>query len=210
MSEFASENIRRFVSRRYLLALVALIVALGLGYGVYYFAYWRQSPRYALWQIVRAIQANDTKTLFSYIDLQAVTDNLAEKSTGELEAWLLQKGLGATPGDDDMSRLARSLTRKFARFLVPKVVAVLEPQIRVAVEKYLAELNAMEKAALSAIPAQAEIQEQDGMAQVTLTDPNSGKQFQFRMARPPQSNHWRIVEINYQDLLTVLGKKLQD
>jgi hypothetical protein len=207
MSELASENIRKCIPGKYLVALLFLIVAIGLGSGIYYFAYWRETPRYALWQMVRAIQANDTQTLFQYIDLQAVVDNLAEKSTGDLESWFLQKGLGATPGEDDLSRLARSLTKKFARFLAPKMVVALEPQIKAGVEKYLAELNTMQKTALSAIPAKAEIQQQNGMARVTLTEPNSGQTFQFQMAKPPEGNKWRIVEINYQDLRTIIEKK---
>ena len=121
--------------------------------------------------------------------------------------WFLQKGLGATPGEDDVSRLARSLTKKFARFLAPKMVVALEPQIKAGVEKYLAELNTMQKTALSAIPAKAEIQQQNGMARVTLTEPNSGQTFQFQMAKPPEGNKWRIVEINYQDLRTIIEKK---
>jgi hypothetical protein len=210
MSELASENIRKLVPGKYLVALLFLIAMIGLGSGIYYFAYWRESPRHALWQMVRAIQANDTQKLFQYIDLQAVADNLAEKSAGDVDSWLLQKGLGATPGEDDISKFARSLTKKFARFLAPKVVAALEPQIKAGVEKYLTELNTMQRAALSTIPAKAEIQQQDGVAQVTLTDPNSGQTFQFRMAKPPEGNKWRIVEINYLDLRTLIEKKFKD
>jgi hypothetical protein len=210
MSELASENTRRTKSGKLVLALLALIVIIGAGSGIYYFTYWRESPRYALWQMVRAIQANDTKTLFQYIDLQAVADNLVEKSTGDVESLLQKKGLGATPEEDDVSRLVRSLTKKFARFLAPKVVAALEPQIKAGLEKYFAELNTMEKTALSAIPAKAEIQQEDGVAAVKLTDPNSGQTFHFRMAKPEGADKWRIVEINYQDLATILKKKFQD
>ena len=139
MSELASENTRKAMPRKYLLVLLFFAVVAGLAAGTYYyFFYWRETPRFALWQMVRAIQANDTPTLFQYIDLQSIADNLVEKSSGDVDAWLLQKGFGATSEEDDVSRLARSLTKKFARFITPKVIAALEPQFKAGVEKYLA------------------------------------------------------------------------
>lgn len=195
---------------KWLLGLLAVVVIIGLGAGIYYFAYWRESPRSALWHMVRAIQANDTKTLFQYIDLQAIADNLVEKSSGDLESMFQKKGSGAAPQDDDVSRLVRSLTKKFARFVAPKMVAALEPQIKAGLENYLAELNTMEKAALSALPAHAKIHQQDGVAAVTLTDPNSGQEYHFRMARPAEGDRWRIVEINYQDLRYIIERKFLD
>jgi hypothetical protein len=211
MSELASENTRKAVPRKYLLVLLFFAVVAGLAAGTYYyFFYWRETPRFALWQMVRAIQANDTPTLFQYVDLQSIADNLVEKSSGDVDAWLLQKGFGATSEEDDVSRLARSLTKKFARFITPKVIAALEPQFKAGVEKYLLELNTLEKAGLSALPAKAEIQQEDGVAAVTLTDPNSGKKFRFRMARPAEGDKWRIVEINYQDLRSIIERKFTD
>jgi hypothetical protein len=210
MSELASENFRRTLPVKYLVVFLIIAAIIGVGSGIYYFAYWRESPRYALWQMVRAIQANDTQTLFQYVDLQAVADNLVEKSSGDVDSFLLKKGLGATPEEDDVSRLVRSLTKKFARFIAPKVVATLEPQIRAGLEKYLSELNTMERAALSAVPAKAQIQQQDGVATVTLTDPNSGRPFHFQMAKAPDSNRWRIVAINYQDLRFLIENKFKD
>jgi hypothetical protein len=96
MSEFASENVRRTVPIKYLVGILILLAMTGVGFCIYYFAYWQESPRYALWQMVRAIQRNDTKTLFKYIDLQAVADNLVEKSSGDVNS-LLQK-IGADSG----------------------------------------------------------------------------------------------------------------
>lgn len=210
MSGLASENMRRGRPNIYVLGLIAGVIIIGLGVGIYYFAFWRESPRYALWQIVRAIQANDTQKVFQYIDLQAVADNLVENSSGDLEALLLRKGFGPSPEEDDVSRLVRSLTKKFAKFMAPKVVAALEPQLKAGLEKYFAELNTMDKAALSAIPAKAQIQQQDGMAEVTLTDPRSEQKIHFRMAKPEGADRWRIVEINYQDLAAVIKRKFQD
>jgi len=207
MSTLASENIRRNGPKRYLLALIAVVLLLGLGIGGYlgYQTYWRQTPRYALWQMVQALQANDTQTLLQYIDLPAVVDSLVEQSAGDLDTWL-PKGLDLP--DDQLTRLGRNLTKKFARFLAPKLVVALEPQIKTALEKYLAELNTAERAALTAIPAQAQIRQEEGTAWVTLTIPNGGQSLRFRMVRPEEGRHWRVVEINYQDLRTLLGRQI--
>ena len=77
-------------------------------------------------------------------------------------------------------------------------------------EKYLAELNTMEKAALSAIPSQAQIQQDDGVADVTIVDPINNKTYRFRMAKLEDTDHWRIVEINYEDFRTFIEKKIKD
>jgi hypothetical protein len=210
MSELASENFRRTFPLKYLIGLLVLVVVIGAGFTVYYFSYWRESPRYALWKMVRAIQANDTKTLFQYIDLQAITDNLVEKSSRDVDSLLEKKGLGATPQEDDVSRLVRSLSKKFARFIAPKILTSLEPQIKAGLETYLAELNTMQKAALSAIPSQAQIQQDDGVADVTIVDPLNNKTYHFRMAKLEDNDHWRIVEVNYEDFKTFIEKKLTD
>ncbi len=107
------------------------VCRIGLGTGLYYYyAYWRETPRFALWQMVRAIQANDTQTLFQYIDIPSIADQLVTNSAGDVDTWLLNKGFGGTSEEDDVSRLARSLTKKFARFITPKVIAALEPQLK--------------------------------------------------------------------------------
>lgn len=208
MSTLASENIRKNDRKRYLLAVVALIVVGGLAGGIYfgYQSYWRQTPRFALWQMVQAMQSNDTQTLFQFIDLSAVVDSIVQQSSGDIENWLLPKGLDLP--DDQLTRFGRQLTKKFARFLGPKLVVALEPQIKTGVAKYLAELHTAERAALTALPAQAQIRQEDGSAWVTLKIPNSDQSIRFRMQRPENSHQWRIVEVDYHDLRKLLDRQL--
>ncbi len=208
MSTLASENIRKNRRKGLLLGLLALAAVLALGSGAYlaYQSYWRQTPRYALWQMVRAMQANDTQTLFQFIDLPAVVDSLVEQSAGDLDTWLLPKGMELP--DDQLTRWGRQLTKKFAKFLAPKLVAALEPQIKTTVAKYLEELNTAERAALAAIPAQAQIRQEEGSAWVTLVDPNTKQQLRFRLTRPEGQDRWRIVEVNYQDLRALIEKEI--
>jgi len=210
MSELATENIRRTFPMKYLIGLLVLVAIIGIGFGIYYFIYWQESPRHALWQMVRAIQRNDTQTLFKFIDLQSVADNLVEKSSGEVDLFLEKKGLGAAPEEDDVTRLVRSLSRKFAKFIAPKILTSLEPQIKAGLEKYLSELNTMEKAALSSIPSTAQIQQHDGVADVTIIDPINNKSYRFRMAKLEDTDHWRIVELNYDDFKTFIEKQIKE
>lgn len=210
MSGLASENVRRSSYLKYLIGLFITVAVAGIGFAVYYFSYWQESPRAALWKIVRAIQANDTKTLFHYIDLQSITDNLVTQSSRDVDSLLEKKGFGATPDEDDVSRLVRGLSKKFARFLAPKIISSLEPAIKAGLEKYLTELNTVQKAALAALPSQAQIQEADGLAEVTIIDPTTGKPYRFRMAKVEGSDHWRIVEVNYEDFRTFIEKKFFD
>lgn len=207
MSTLAAENIRKDRRKGLIIGLIAVVVSISLGVGVYlgYQSYWQQTPRYALWQMVRAMQAHDTQTLFQFLDLPAIVDSLVEQSSGELDTWLLPKGMELP--DDQLTRWGRQLTKKFAKFLAPKLVVALEPQIKAAVAKYLEELNTAERAALAAIPAQAQIRQEEGSAWVTLQDPNSQQQLRFRMVRPAGQDQWRIVEVNYQDLRALLDKE---
>ena len=208
MSTLAGENIRKNGGRGYLLALILMVVASGLILGIYlgYQSYWRQTPRYALWQMVRAMQANDTQTLWQYIDLPAVVDSLVDQSSGEVEAWLPKD---PNEPDDQVTRLGRQFIKKFAKFLAPKLVLALEPQIKTAVANYLAALNTAEKAALAAIPAQAQIRREDGSAWVTLSEPKGGQKLRFRLAKPEGAEQWRLVEVNYQDLRALLDRQVR-
>lgn len=208
MSTLAKENLRRNGRKGLLLALVLVVVVGALGLGIYlgYRSYWQQTPRYALWQMVRAMQANDTQRLWQYIDLASVVDSLVDQSAGNLDTWLVPKELDEP--DDQMTRLGRNLFKKFAKFLAPKLVVALEPQIKAAVENYLAQMNTAERAALTAIPTQAQIRQEDGSAWVTLTEPKGGQSLRFRMVRPEGAEQWRIVEVNYQDLRALVDRQI--
>ena len=46
------------------------------------------------------------------------------------------------------------------------------------------------------------------MADVTITDPINNKSYRFRMAKLEDTDHWRIVEVNYDDFRTFIEKKI--
>lgn len=197
------------MSRGRLIIIVVLVLALvGAGSGLYLY-YWRQSPRYALWQMVRAIQQQDVETLFAYVDLPTVLENLADQSTADLQRWLGGSPEGNTV-DDEIGRLAQNLARKFARFAVPKLTAALEPQIRAQVKNYLAELSPLERAGLSAIPPLAEINQRGEQAQVTLKETGGKRTLRLQLLWKPELGRWQIVELNYQDLKSLIQRHFSD
>lgn len=190
--------------RRLLYGIALLLLLLLAGLGGYYY-YWRHSPRYALWQMVQAIQQQDPERLFRFLDLPEIVTRLAEESAADLEAWL--GGSAGGKPEDDVDRLARSLARKFARFAAPKLAMALEPQLKEQLRKYLAGLSATERAALTALVATAEIRRQGDQAQVTLRDAKSGQQLRLELARTSQRDNWRVVAVNYADLKTFLQQR---
>jgi hypothetical protein len=89
MSELATENIRRTFPMKYLVGLLVLVAIIGIGFGIYYFIYWQESPRYALWQMVPSRNAM-SNTLFKFIDLRQWL--IIWKIVSDVDS-LLEKGL---------------------------------------------------------------------------------------------------------------------
>ncbi len=185
---------RRVVIFGSLLIVVAVLIAGGI------FWYWQGTPRYALAQIVVAVQTQDKDKLFRYLDLPAIIGNLATKSSEDLNIFGDQPPAAGAP-EDEWNRVGRSLSKKLAQYLVPKVIEALEPQIKEQVGVFLANLGAREKVAITGLLTHAHIATPEGgVAAVTVRDPGSGRQFAFRMAQDAQTGIWRVNEINYQDL----------
>ncbi|AEB09825.1 DUF2939 domain-containing protein [Desulfobacca acetoxidans] len=192
--------------RSRIIAVLAVLTGLvGLLIGSYFW-YWHDSPRWALLQMVKAIQGNDVDTLFQYIDLQSIADNLAVHSTEEFDQWLSGTE-GSNNREDDISRLARGLSKRMARILTPKFVGALEPLIKTQTQHYISGLNTLEKASLTTIVGAAEINRQGDVAEVILTDPKDNRPFRFRLARKPDRDGWKIVEVDYQNLRDLIRRK---
>lgn len=172
-----------------------------------YFWYWQGTPRHALYQMVRAIQNRDIQKFFNYIDLQAIFNNLIQDASQDLSYPGTNEPGGESP-EDEWTRWSRRIGKKFARFLLPKLFSTFETQIKAQIEKYLRNLNTRKTLGLTAIVAQARIQQQGQQAQITLLDPQTNKPLRFRMQRDPETGNWRIVEVNYLDLKEFIKKEV--
>jgi len=194
--------------RRFFIYLsLLLVLVVGIAGAIYY--YWQGTPRYALAQIVVAVQTQDKDKLFRYIDLPSIIGNLASKGSDDFNVFGTPAPGSATP-EDDFTRVGRALGKKLAQFLVPKVVEALEPQIKDQVGQFLANLGTREKVAITGLLTQARITTTEGgLAEVVVRDPQSKHQFSFQMLQDPQSRDWRVVEISYQDFKKYLNQFTQ-
>jgi hypothetical protein len=175
--------------------LLGVVVAGGLWWR------WYNSPRYALHQMVLALQTKNYQNFFKYLDLVAITDNLTEAGGQDLSQ-------GAEP-KDDWERLGRKLGQKMAKMVLPKLMESFQGQIQAAVEQYLQNLTSTQVLALAGAVTAAEVSVQGEEAVVTLKDPKTKDTLRLRMARNPQDGNWRIVAVNYNDLKKMVKRELQ-
>jgi hypothetical protein len=176
-----------------------ILLAAGVTGGLYW--RWLNSPRYALQQMVLALQTKNLDKFFNYLDLQEIMANLVDAGGDELAA-------SEKPDMDDLERLGRRLGQKAAKFMLPKLLEKFEKQIREAVKHYLVNLSSTQVLALAAAATTAEISTQGEAAEVKLLDPKTGQPFRFRMQRDPATREWRIAAIRYEDLKKLLKREL--
>ncbi|MDI6853774.1 MAG: hypothetical protein QME75_09275 [Deltaproteobacteria bacterium] len=165
--------------------------------------YWRwlNSPRYALQQMVLAIQTGNMDKFFKYLDLQEIANNMVDAGCTDLAG-------PDKPDLDEWDRLSRRLGTKVAKFVLPKLVEKFDKQVKAAIERYLQELSRTEVLALAAAATTAHIDRQGDVAQVKILDPHTGEPFRFSMAWDQSMKEWRVVAIQYQDLKRLLKREL--
>jgi hypothetical protein len=168
--------------------------------GVLYWR-WLNSPRYALQQMVLAIQTGNMDKLFKYLDLQEIANNMVDASYTDVAP-------PDRPDQDEWDRLSRRLGHKVAKFVLPKLLEKFDNQVKAAIERYLKELSRTEVLALAAAATTAQIDTQGDVAQVKIVDPKTGEPFRFHMAWDPVIKEWRIIAIHYQDLKKLVKREL--
>lgn len=177
--------------RTLIIVLIAVVVGAALAGGAYW--RWTDSPRYALQHMTLALKTRNMPTVFKYLDLKAILNNLVEASSQESEE---TKGCE----EDDWTRMSRKMGGKFARMFLPQLFDSFEKEIKGVIEKYLQNLDNTQILAIAAAATTAQIEVQGEKANVTVVDPKSKKPFRFQMQRQPQTGTWQVVSINYQDL----------
>lgn len=178
--------------------IVAALAAGAIAAGVVY-QRWKDSPRYALQNMVLAIKTKEMDNVFKYLDLKEIFNNLLESSTGEVK--------GEEKGGDDWDRFSRQLGRKFAKKLFPKLFDNFEKQIRELISSYLQDLDNTQILALTAAVTTAKIEVQGEEALVTIRDPKNGKPLRFRMRRKGGDRVWQVVSFHYDDFKHLMKKE---
>jgi hypothetical protein len=180
--------------------IVVAVLAAGAVLGGFLYQNYRNSPRFALQEMVLALKTKNMDKFFKHLDLKEIFQNMVDSSTAETNE----------PEDkstDDWTRFSRKLGRKFARRIFPKIYDNFEKQIQQAVEAYLEDLTNTQILALTAAVTTAKIKVQREEAQVTFFDPKSKRPLRFRMRRSPENGNWRVVALDYNDFKYLLKKE---
>ena len=180
--------------------IIVAILAAGAVLGVVLYQNYRNSPRFALQQMVLALKTKDMDNLFKHLDLKEIFQNALDASTAQtLE----------TPDkpEDEWTKFSRQLGRRFARHIFPKIYNNFQKQIHQGIESYLKDLTTTQLLALSAAVTTAKIEEQGEEAQVTFYDPKTKRPLRFTMRRSPENGVWKVVSLNYNDFKYLLKKE---
>lgn len=188
--------------RRSWLIFVPAVLLLGiLAAGVYYY-YYRGSPRYALHQMVGALSNRNYSNFYAHLDLKSIFSHLVQDTGQDLMP-------PDEPEGDYLSQLGRSLGRKFAQHILPRMFEGFEKDLRRIINEYLGSLTTKELLALDAAVAMAQINRQGDEALVTLRFPKDDGRLRLTMSRAFPDRTWRVVSVSYEDLKKIVKEELK-
>jgi hypothetical protein len=187
--------------RRLLLFLAAALL-LGIAVaGIFYFLH-RNSPRYALHQMVTALIQRNYDKFYSHLDMKSILGSLMQDTGKDLiPPDLIPKG-------NFLGQFGLKMGNKFAQQLVPQLYGTFEKEAQKVINQYLETLTTQDLLALEGAVAMARIQKTDDVAQVTLRFPKDDGSLHLTMSRSSPDRAWRVVSVTYEDLKELLKKNL--
>jgi hypothetical protein len=184
--------------------LIFLAAALLLGIvvaGVFYYLH-RNSPRFALHEMVSALMHRNYNKFYSFLDMKSILSSLTEDSGRDLiPPELMPKG-------NFLGELGLKMGSKFAQQLVPQIYGTFEKEAHTLINKYLDTLTIQDLLALEGAVALARISQSGDEAQVTLRFPQAEANLHLTMGRTPQNRTWRVISVSYGDLKELVKKKI--
>jgi len=184
--------------------LIFLATALLLGIvvaGTFYYLH-RNSPRFALHEMVTALIERNYNKFYSHLDMPSILSSLMEDSGRDLiPPDLLPKG-------DFLGEFGVKMSSKFAQQLVPQLYGAFEKEAHSVINKYLDTLTTQDLLALEGAVALAHINQSGDEAQVTLHFPRTEARLHLTMGRIPQDSTWRVISVSYKDIKELVKKKL--
>jgi hypothetical protein len=184
--------------------LIFLAAALLLGIvvaGVFYYLH-RNSPRFALHQMVTSLIQRNYNKFYSYLDMPSILSSLTEDSGRDLIP------LELIPKGNLLGELGLKMGSKLAQQLVPQIYGAFEQEAHTVINKYLDTLTTQDLLALEAAVALAQINQSGNEAQVTLSFPKVEASLHLTVGRTPQNPTWRVISVSYEDLKELVKKKL--
>jgi hypothetical protein len=179
--------------------IAALLLGIAVAGGFYY--HYRQSPRFALHQMVNALMYRNYKEFYTYLDLNNILSHLMQETGKDLIPSEIPEG-------DYLTQFGWKMGRKFAQNLLPRILQTVEKNLHSIINKYLDTLTTEDFLALEAAVALADISQTGDEAQVTLKFPKGDAQLRLTMFRSLPKRGWRVVSVNYKDLKNLLKKEL--
>ena len=179
--------------------IAALLLGIAVAGGFYY--HYRQSPRFALHQMVNALMYRNYKEFYTYLDLNNILSHLMQETGKDLIPSEIPEG-------DYLTQFGWKMGRKFAQNLLPRILQTVEKNLHSIINKYLDTLTTEDFLALEAAVALADISQTGDEAQVTLKFPKGDAQLRLTMSRSLSKRSWRVVSVNYKDLKNLLKKEI--
>ena len=179
--------------------IAALLLGIAVTGGFYY--HYRQSPRFALHQMVNALMYRNYKEFYTYLDLNNILSHLMQETGKDLIPSEIPEG-------DYLTQFGWKMGRKFAQNLLPRFLQAVEKNLHSIINKYLDTLTTEDFLALEAAVALADISQTGDEAQVTLKFPKGDAQLRLTMSRSLPKRGWRVVSVNYKDLKNLLKNKI--
>ena len=179
--------------------IAALLLGIAVAGGFYY--HYRQSPRFALHQMVNALMYRNYKEFYTYLDLNNILSHLMQETGKDLIPSEIPEG-------DYLTQFGWKMGRKFAQNLLPRILQTVEKNLHSLINKYLDTLTTEDFLALEAAVALADISQTGDEAQVTLKFPKGDAQLRLTMSRSLSKRSWRVVSVNYKDLKNLLKKEI--
>ena len=184
--------------------LIFLAAALLLGIlvaGVFFYLH-RNSPRYAMHEMVTALIQRNYNKFYSYLDMKSILSSLMEDSGRDLIPPAL------VPKGNLLGELGVKMGSKFAQQLVPQIYGTFEKEAHTVINKYLDTLSTQDLLALEGAVALAQINQSGNEAQVTLHFPQTEASLHLTMGRTPQNQTWRVISVSYEDLKELVKSHL--
>lgn len=175
--------------RRWWVALLLLAVG-----GLAFWAAWGllDGPRYALYQIGKAIHDRQPRLFLAYVDVERIArgqkDELLTAFTGQRSP-------------EEQSRIGQ---------VVEALMGPITQELRRQVAARVADPDRENLPSSFSLVLAANVTQKDDVALVVLSEPSSGHRLRLGMARHPDAGHWQVVEINSQDLRRLLADFLPD
>ena len=184
------------------LIFIATALLLGIAVAGAFYYYYRNSPRYALHQMVTALMQKDYPKFYSFLDMKSILNSLTEETGKDL----IPKDI--FPKGNLLGDLGLKMGGKFMQQIVPHIFETFEKEVRAVTNKYLETLTTQELLALEGAIALADIKQQGNEAQVTLRFPKEEGSLRLTMGRGPEKRTWKVVSVSYEDLKQLIKKKL--